>query len=212
MTENINISRIELQNPRKKTYALYQQDVFLTEITEDTLVHFALSKDSTLSKKQFNRLIQYDKVTLCLRQSYNYLQRRPYLQKELQRKLKLKKFTQDIIDQAVVHLKKNKYINDDEYIRMFIRDAIRQAKSGPMLIKKKLIEKGAALSKIEPHLDELFSFEQQYKIALKLLQLKNQKINENTVLVQKQKLQTYGMGRGFNWGVLESVINQIIKE
>jgi regulatory protein len=212
MTDSIFISKIELQNPRKKSYALYQDDTFLTEITEDTLVHFAISRGNTFNKREFEKVLRHDKVTLCLRQAYTYLSRRPHLKKELQRKLKQKLFPQDIIDQTIIHLKKNKYIDDNEYIRMFIRDALRQNKTGPLLIKKKLLEKGASFEMIDIQLDELFPYVKQYEIALNLLNSKNQKLKEDNLLIQKQKLQKFGMGRGFSWAVLEPVLSQLIKE
>ena len=212
MTDTILISKIELLNPRKKSYALYQNDTFLSEITEDTLVHFAISRGNTFSKKEFDRILRHDKVNLCLRQAYTYLSRRPHLKKELQRKLKQKLYTQDIIDQAIIHLKKNKYIDDNEYIRMFIRDVLRHNKTGPLLIKKKLVEKGAPFELIDVHLDELFPYAIQDEIAFKLLNSKNQKLTEDNLLKQKQKLQKFGMGRGFSWAVLEPVISRIVKE
>jgi len=212
MTDGIFISKIELQNPRKKSYALYQDDTFLTEITEDTLVHFTISRGNTFTKKEFERVLRHDKVTLCLRQAYTYLSRRPHLKKELQRKLKQRLFPRDIIDQTIIHLKKNKYIDDNEYIRMFIRDALRQNKTGPLLIKKKLLEKGASFEMIDMQLDELFPYEKQYEIALNLLSSKNQKLREDNLLKQKQKLQKFGMGRGFSWAVLEPVLSQLVKD
>jgi len=211
MPDNILISKIELQNPRKKTYALYQEEIFLIEITEDTLVHFAIGRGKIFKKKEFEKIIEYDKVTQCLAQSYSYLQRRPHLKKELQRKLRSKKYPQSIIDKAFLHLRKNNYINDEEYIKMFLRDSIRQGKSGPLLIKKKLAEKGAAITLIDQNLDSHFTFDQQRQIALKLLTVKNNKLNEASQLLQKQKLQKYGMSRGFSWNVLETIINDLVR-
>jgi regulatory protein len=211
MSDSITISRIELQNKRTKTYALYNKDIFLTEITEDTLVHFTISRGSSYSKKEFNNIIEHDKVNLCLQQAYNYLQRRPHLRKELQRKLKNKHFNPDIIAKAFHHLQKNSYINDKEYIRIFIGDALRQAKSGPLLIKKKLAEKGAGFNDIEQQLDELYTFEKQTEIAISLLNAKNQKLTIENFLKRKQKLQSFGMNRGFSWNVLEQVINQVLQ-
>jgi len=211
MSDIITITRIELQSPLKKTYALYNDDVFLIEVTEDTIVHFTISRGNEFTNKEFNKIVQHDKVNLCLRQAYNYLQRRPHLAKELQRKLKNKQYEQEIIDRAFLHLKKNKYINDDEYIQIFIRDAIRQAKSGPVLIKKKLAEKGALFNSIDQYMDELFPYEKQSKIAFALLDSKNNKLNEENHLKQKQKLQKYGIGRGFTWNILEPLINQFVQ-
>lgn len=212
MPDNIPITHIELQNPRKKTYALYQNDTFITEITEDTLVYFSISGNSVFSKQEFNKILEHDKVNLCLIQAYNYLRRRPHLKKELQRKLLKKQFSQQIIDKAFLHLKKNNYINDDEYIKLFIRDSVRQAKSGPLLIKKKLAEKGAHIYTVEKFIDELYTFEQQSTIAFRLLKNKNAKINDESFLKRKQKLQRFGYSRGFNWHVLESIINTLVQD
>jgi len=212
MNNNTIITKIELQDPRNKSYALYSEDVFLVEITEDTLVHFAISRGSEFSKKEFETIIDHDKVNLCLRQSYNYLQRRPHLQKELERKLKQKGFPLHIIERAFLHLRKNKYINDDDFICMFIRDILRQGKSGPLLIKKKLAEKGALFNKIDLHLDELFPIEKQKEIALRLLNGKHSKLNEQNKMKHKQKLLQYGMGRGFSWVVLEPIINRLVSD
>lgn len=212
MPDNIIVTHIEIQNPRKKTYALYRNDTFITEITEDTLIHFSISGNSVFSKKEFNKVIEHDKVNHCLIQAYNYLQRRPHLKKELQRKLVKKQFPQNVIDKTVLHLQKNNYINDDEYIKMFIHDSVRQAKSGPLLIKKKLAEKGAYLDTVDKFIHELFPFEQQSTIAFRLLQSKNAKINDESYLKRKQKLQKFGYSRGFGWNVLESIINTLVQE
>ncbi len=207
--KTISITRIEFQNKRKKTYSLYDNDTFLAEINEDTLVHFAISNNTSFSKEKFDHILEHDTINSCLLQAYTYLQNRPYLRKELQRKLLNKQFTKEIIEKTIYKLEQNNYINDDDYIGMFIRDAIRQEKSGPQLIKKKLLEKGALQKDIERNMDELFPIVDQVKIASVILFKKHSRLTEKNILKRKLKLQQYGMSRGFTWNILENIINNL---
>lgn len=210
--EKINITRIEFQNNRKKTYYLYENDAFITEISEDTLVHFSIFKNTSIGKEMLENIIEHDKVNSCLSQAYNYLQRRPHLKKELYRKLINKQFTKEIIEKTFHRLEQNKYINDNEFIKMFIRDAVREAKSGPRLITKKLLEKGALIKDIEINLDDLFPLANQIKIATTLITKKHDRLEEKNILKRKQKLLQYGVSRGFNWDILGSIINTLHRQ
>jgi len=209
---DVFITRIELQNPRKKLYSLYQDDTFLVEISEDTLVQFAISKGKTFTHESFAKIIKYDKVNACLVQAYNYLQRRPHLKAELVGKLKTKQYTQDIIDGAMLSLQDKKYIDDKACVKMFINEAMRMEKSGPMIIKKKLSEKGASMQLIEELLDDLFPIEKQVFIAQKLLISKNSKMDEPQLQKRKQKLLQFGINRGFSWQKLEPIISEIVQD
>jgi regulatory protein len=209
MSDIITITRIEFENPRKKTYSLYQDDTFLIEISEDTLVHFSILKGAQFSKEEFEKIISFDQVNQCVQQAYSYLQRRPHLKKELIRKLSAKQFNHHIINQAIDHLKQKNYINDAEVIALYIKDTIRQRKTGPMLIKKKLAEKGAQISEIELGLQDLFSEELQIEIATEMLTKKIQKLKEANPLKRKQKLIQFGQGRGFSWTILEICLNTL---
>jgi len=209
MPDTITITRIEFENPRKKTYSLYQDDTFLIEISEDTLVHFSILKGTIFLKDEFQKIISFDQVNQCVQQAYSYLQRRPHLKKELFRKLLNKQFSVPIIEQAIDRLKEKNYINDTEYITLYIKDVIRQRKSGPMLIKKKLAEKGAQIPEIELGLQDLFSEELQIEIAYEMLAKKNLKIKDPNPLKRKQKLIQFGTGRGFSWVILETALNNL---
>ncbi len=212
MSDTITISRIEFENPRKKTYSLYQDDTFLIEISEDTLVHYSITKNTVFTKDTFQNIISYDQVNQCVQQAYSFLQRRPHLKKELFRKLINKQFNPHIINQAIDRLKAKNYLNDSEYISLYIKDTIRQRKTGPLLIKKKLSEKGAHTGEIELVLQKLFPEKLQIKIATELLIKKNQKLRETIQIKRKQKLIQYGTGRGFSWVILETALTHFKKE
>jgi regulatory protein len=209
MPDKIIISRIEFTNPRKKLYTLFDNNQLLAEVNEDTLVHFGISRERILSNKEFENIIAYDKEIQCRNQAYKYLQRKPYLKKELYKKLAGKHFTNAIIEKTFHTLERNNYINDQEYIKMFIRDAVKKAKDGPLLVRKKLLEKGADLPDVNEQIEKLFPFQFQVEIATNLLQKKMSKLADSESYVKKKKMIQYVSGRGFSWETIEAVFNII---
>lgn len=203
--DNIYITRIEFLKKQKQTFALYSDDVFLAEISDDTLVKFAITKGCVFSKKEFRDILEYNNLVTCLHQSYEYLSRRPHLKKELFTKLKNKNFPNQIIEQTIKELQGKKYLDDNEFIGMFIRERIREKKSGPLLIKKKLMEKGAPQDLIESKMQILFSEDLQIEI-IQLLIAKKSPSPEILNMQEKQKLTRFLLGRGFKWTLIEQAL------
>lgn len=202
----VYITKIEFLKKHKQTFALYSDDVFLAEISDDTLVKFAITKDRIFSTKEFKDILDYNNLVTCLNQSYEYLRRRPHLKRELYTKLKNKNFSGQVIEQTLKELQERKYLNDNEFIEMFIRDRIRERKSGPLLIKKKLIEKGAPQSLTDNRLQELFPENLQIEIIQTLVSKKLPDLSELSNLQDKQKLIRFILGRGFSWSLIERAL------
>lgn len=102
-------------------YSLYSEDVFLFEITEDTLVHFGISKDKAYPDSELEEILNYDQITRGLQQAYRFLSRRPHLQSEIRRKLIQKSYSNLVIEKVLRILRDKNYINDMEFIRLFLK-------------------------------------------------------------------------------------------
>ena len=196
---SILISRIELLNKNKRTYALYTDDTFLTEISEDTLVHFAISKNSYIEKKTFLEILHFNNLNNCLSKAYDYLQRRPHL--------KSKKYDKKIIDETIAELNKRNYLNDEEFIALFIRENKMNQRSGPLLIKKKLMEKGAEAECVNDMLEKGFSESEQIEIIDKLVSKKTKIPVDELESKEKQKLFRFLLSRGFEWSVIKTAFS-----
>lgn len=209
MDNKKSLTAIRLVNPRKKIYALFENDQCLAEIFEDTMVHFAISRGLVLTTKKIEEINTYDKIVRCQNQAYNYLQIRPHLKKELARKLLQKQYTAQIIEKTLHSLQQKNYINDGQFIQMYINDAVKKAKYGPMLIRKKLVEKGALINDVDIILERLFPLEKQLQIAKILIEKKQSKLTAESAAEKRKKLHHYATGRGFSWNVLEPVFNSV---
>lgn len=200
------ITKIEVQQNHKNYFNLYsEEDVYLFSITEETLLHFGISKNKEFSDEELESIHLYDQKMRCVYQAYRYLTRRPYLNAELKRKLSAKKFSNLIIEQTLEYLNKKKYMDDDAFIKMFVQEQINLKKNGPLIIKKKLLEKGARTTVIDPILSEDYTEEMQIKNAKKLFQSKIKTIDQDDEKKIKEKMFRFLQQKGFAWMIIEQI-------
>jgi regulatory protein len=203
----MNIILTKIEKIKKNRYALYAQDnTFMFDVDEDTLVHFTLSKGQGYSQNEMDEIHRYDQFINCLHQAYRYLERRPHLKKELARKLKQKEYSERIITQTIDYLLEKKYLDDLDYIRRFISDQIRLKRNGFLLIKKKLMEKGARQEDSERLLLLHYSEKMQISNAKALYEKKRATLKDYDSPKTKQKLIKHLQQKGFPWKIIESAL------
>ena len=200
------ITKIEVQKKQKNYFNLYiEDDVYLFSVTEETLLHFGISKNKDFSDNELESIQSYDQKMRCVYQAYRYLSRRPHLNAELKRKLLAKKFSNSMIEQTLKYLNQKNYMDDEAFIKMYMQEQINLKKNGPLIIKKKLLEKGAHSSAIDPILLEGYPEELQIENAAKLFQNKIKSIREEDEKKVKEKLFRFLQQKGFGWPVIEKV-------
>ncbi|MBN1406671.1 MAG: RecX family transcriptional regulator [Calditrichaceae bacterium] len=202
------ITKIEVQKKQKNYFNLYiEDDVYLFSVTEETLLHFGISKNKDFSDNELESIQSYDQKMRCVYQAYRYLTRRPHLNTELKRKLSAKKFSNSIIEQTLEYLNQKNYMDDEAFIKMYMQEQINLKKSGPLIIKKKLMEKGAHSSAIDPILTEGYPEELQIENAAKLFQNKIRSIREEDEKKVKEKMYRFLQQKGFTWPIIEKVFS-----
>lgn len=177
-------------------------------MSEDALIQFGLSKGNVLSKFDISNILNFDQKIQCLQQAYRYLSRRPHLEKELFLKLLNKGFQVNTINDAFVYLHEKGYLNDTDFIRLFIREQSTTNKSGPLLIKKKLLDKGAELTTIDKLLQSDYPIDRELDNARLHLQKKLTLLKGKTDKENVQKLVRYLQQKGFAWDTIRKVFSE----
>ncbi|MBD3225722.1 MAG: hypothetical protein GF313_13420 [Caldithrix sp.] len=203
------ITRIDIQKKNKKRFNLYADDLFLFDISDDTLVQFAIHKGRRFSDDTLKEILQYDRLALCLTQAYRYLSRRPHLKKELKTKLIQKKFDQSVIEQTLIKLKEQGYIDDADFITRFIADQKQIYRNGPLLIRKKLITKGAQSEMVDVLLKDLYTEEEEEQNADYWLNKKLKRTEITQPLKEKQQLGMFLQRKGFNWSIITRIVQMV---
>lgn len=127
-------------------------------------------------------------------------------EKELRRKLSLKSFPSDVIDEAISYVKNYNYINDDRYAKNYV--SYRSGGKSKRQVKMELQLKGIEKEKAEELLDESFNEEEAVSKLIK------KRIGSKTELSQDElrKLMAYLYRRGFDGELIRSKIRSFAVE
>ncbi|HHG74792.1 MAG TPA: regulatory protein RecX [Persephonella sp.] len=123
------------------------------------------------------------------------LSKRDYFEPELRSKLLLKGFTEEEIQKTIEYLKDQKLLDDRKLLERYKEINLQKGKS-PLSIKNKLYRKGIT--------DVEFSFEEELKSALHLLNFKYKKEKNYADIVKFLK------NRGFSYSVIQEAVNKFL--
>ncbi|AIO18793.1 Regulatory protein RecX [Candidatus Izimaplasma bacterium HR1] len=172
-------------------------------ITENTIIkHNLLSKD-TLTKEEYKKIIKDNEYELLYLKAINYISYQMRTISEVKKHLNKDTKNNTLITKIIDELKKNRYLNDKEYVQQFVNEKKEFDLVGPRYIKEKLIQKGIHFDLISEALlsyNEHIQFDKIYQLISKEIKYKQKKPYQKVYLSLKQKLIT----KGFNLNIIES--------
>ena len=133
----------------------------------------------------------------ALNRMANQCARREYCVFDIETKLQRYNLDEEVIDNIITYLKKEKYIDELRFTRSFIKDKIRFNKWGKTKIEFALRQKRVPQEIVaEAFLD--FTDEQLNHSLQDLLQAKWKTIKGKTDYERRNKLIRFGLSRGFD--------------
>jgi len=205
----ITITKIERQKKNKQRYSLYSEENFIVGISEESLLEFNIHSGLDLSEKLLQKIEQKEKYLAIREQAWRFLARRMHSRKELRDKLAAKRYDQDDIDKIIHELENKKYLNDSMFAQQLISDEINLKKSGPILVKNKLLKKGVDIDIVSSLLDELYDDQIQYQNCQYFARKKIDSLKNSDNHSQKSKLGNYLIQKGFSWNMINQVISEL---
>ena len=139
--------------------------------------------------------------------------RRQHSSSELRRKLWNKDYEQKLIDEVIEDLSKNGYIDDTEFIRVFVAEKSKTKNWSRKRIKSELIKRGLDSKLIDKILSEQYSesdYDNASTVAKKKVEVLTKRNLEKKEL--RNKLSTYLFSKGFDYELIKDVVDQILKE
>ena len=185
-------------------YLILKLEVFLKS---------GLKKGDEISEDCFSFLIEQNKLFYIKQKAFRLLGRRQHSSSELRRKLWNKDYEQKLIDEVIEDLSKNGYIDDTEFIRVFMAEKSKTKNWSRKRIKSELIKRGLDSKLIDKILSEQYSesdFDNASTVAKKKVEVLTKRNLEKKEL--RTKLSTYLFSKGFDYEVIKDVVNQILKE
>ncbi len=142
----------------------------------------------------------------------NFLSYRPRSEKEVNDKLLQKNAPLEIIEKIISKLKQQRFLNDEQFARDWVRSRTTYRLKSKWIIKMELQKKGIDPEIIEKTLsqkgDEEFSDNQQVK---KLIEKRLSRYKGLPRDKLYQKLGGFLARRGFGWDIIRKSIDDILK-
>lgn len=176
------------------------------KISEDTLVNFGLYKGQEVEEEFIENLKFEDEKSEALLLSYKFLQRNKTKQ-QLVDYLYKNKIQRDIIDLVLPILEEKKYLNDEDYARRYLSDALNIKKYGKIKTRYMLMSKGID-KKIIENVMENYDYELEYMNALELIEKRISKDETDPKIINSAK--NYLQGRGFEFEIINFTLDDYL--
>lgn len=137
--------------------------------------------------------------------SLRFLSYRPRSEKEIRDYLAKKKASISLINSIVKKLKEQKFLDDLEFARWFIRSKSSTNPKAARIIKIELRRKGIA----EEIIDGLLAFIDDLTAAKELVSKKKGKYKTLDKKEMYQKLASFLARRGFSWDTIKEALKQL---
>ena len=197
------ISNISFQ--KKKFQILFDSGEEI-EISEETLIEFGLYKGQEVEDDIIEKLKFEDEKTEALLLSYRFLQRNK-TEKQLIDYLYKNKISGEIIDTVIPILNEKKYLNDEDYARRYLNDAMNIKKYGKIKIVYMLRSKGIKNDIIEKIMRD-YDYELEYLNAEDLLSKKLDAEEKDPKKINSAK--KYLQGRGFEFEIINFAVDEFL--
>ena len=176
------------------------------KISEDTLVNFGLYKGQEVEEEFVENLKFEDEKSEALLLSYKFLQRNKTKQ-QLVDYLYKNKIQRDIIDLVLPILEEKKYLNDEDYARRYLSDALNIKKYGKIKTRYMLMSKGIDKKIIEKVMED-YDYELEYMNALELIEKRISKDETDPKIINSAK--NYLQGRGFEFEIINFTLDDYL--
>lgn len=176
------------------------------KISEDTLVNFGLYKGQEVEEEFVENLKFEDEKSEALLLSYKFLQRNKTKQ-QLVDYLYKNKIQRDIIDLVLPILEEKNYLNDEDYARRYLSDALNIKKYGKIKTRYMLMSKGIDKKIIEKVMED-YDYELEYMNALELIEKRISKDETDPKIINSAK--NYLQGRGFELEIINFTLNDYL--
>ena len=176
------------------------------KISEDTLVNFGLYEGQEVEEEFVENLKFEDEKSEALLLSYKFLQRNK-TKHQLVDYLYKNKIQRDIIDIILPILEEKKYLNDEDYARRYLSDALNIKKYGKIKTRYMLMSKGIDKKIIEKVMEN-YDYELEYMNALELIEKRISKDETDPKIINSAK--NYLQGRGFEFEIINFTLDDYL--
>ncbi len=174
---------------------------------DKTILKFDLLIKKNITKEELAKIKEYNYNLEAYYIALKYIGRKLRTKLEIINYLKNKDFSLDVINKSVAQLEKEGYLNDQDYIKAYIKDQITLSLNGPDKIRNNLLKLGLIKDDIDQELAKVDSI--IWHLKLKKIIAKRLKTNKDSCQSFILKTTKYLQSNGYNKVLYNDILNNI---
>ncbi|ADD02431.1 regulatory protein RecX [Thermoanaerobacter mathranii subsp. mathranii str. A3] len=179
-----------IEKLKKAQYKVYIDGEYAFSCNSEDLSYLGIEEGKEIDNEQYNYYVNYIAIRRAKDYAFKLLSKKIVTEKELYQKLKIRGFSENVINEVIEKLKSYNYINDEIYAKLFIEQKMNQLHSRKKIYYE-LINKGINREVIQESLRNFYPKEKEVEIIKKIIE-KKLKFQEDT-----KKLKNYLYNSGF---------------
>ncbi|MCO4636987.1 RecA regulator RecX [Streptococcus infantarius subsp. infantarius] len=199
----MKITKIE---KKKRLYLLEIDANDKLYVTEDTIVHFMLSKNMEIDEATLKDIQKFAQFSYGKNLALYHISFKQRTAAEVKKYLEQHDIDSLYIPEILENLKKENWINDEQYVETYLSQNLNTGDKGAYVLKQKLIQKGINSQLIDQKLAELDFSDLAEKTAQKLLRKYQNKLSTKTL---KDKIIQNMMNKGFSYTEAKDVFETL---
>lgn len=203
------ITKIEFQKNNNDRVNIYLDNNFAFGIDVNIMIKYSLTKNMELEEEFVDEILKAEEEINVYNYALSVLSRNSKSEKQLRTKMQDKGYDKQFIDNAIVRLKQQKYLDDERYSEMLINSKINVSKYGKRKIKGTLYEKGINAEIIDEKLS-LISEEDELERAFELGAKKLRTLKEEDTRKRSIKLSNYLVNKGFEFSTVKKAVSRLL--
>lgn len=199
----MKITKIE---KKKRLYLVEIDETDKLYVTEDTIVHFMMTKGMSLTKAELADIKTFAQFSYGKNLALYHLSFKKRTEKEVRDYLVQHEIDDKIIPQVLKNLKEDKWIDDENYARQVIESNLHTGDKGAYVLKQKLMQKGIAPSILDRLLADMDFTELAEKIAEKLLRKYQTRLPKKAL---EDKFLQFLVNKGFSFSEAKAALSNL---
>ena len=201
------ITAVERQKRSRVRYNIFLAGEFAFSIHEDLLIKHKLLKGEMVEGKRLAELLLEDEKHRAYVDAIRFISIRARATKEVRQKLTTRGYEPPLIDQTLVDLERQGYLDDRSFAELWASERMRLQKKGRKWVELELKQKGSKQPWIEAAMGKVAE-EEERRYALELAEKRWRQLNGD-LLVRKRKLYDFLLRRGFSSALTAEAIQRV---
>ncbi|MDK2976026.1 MAG: regulatory protein [Candidatus Marinimicrobia bacterium] len=203
------LQSLKYQKRRKEWLLIFDTGETLS-VNDELKTKYGLQPAMNIGEERYITLKNEAERQSAFEKAIELLSYREHSSHELKTKLTQKGFSSSLVQDILRQMMAKGYLDDERFATLYFRELMRQRNYGPLMIKKKMMEKGVEGAVIDAKLNTVQA-EEWEQIAREILHKKRQKLRKHTGNLRDTVLGILTR-KGFSYGNIQNVVNEYEKK